>query len=119
MAREVKLRDMSIEQSVKTLLDTGLFERFQDFEWKSKSLKDGAEISKVFIPYSSPQHLVFIDSRFYFYIDYLNKYYEDKTRYIILDFSKKKRPVIALENFIEQLSEAHSSSFLFHLDLFL
>lgn len=115
----MKLRDMSIEQSVKTLLDTGLFERFQDFEWKSKSLKDGAEISKVFIPYSSPQHLVFIDSRFYFYIDYLNKYYEDKTRYIILDFSKKKRPVIALENFIEQLSEAHSSSFLFHLDLFL
>ena len=113
----MKLSDMGIEQSVKTLLDTGLFQRFQDFKLTEKTLQDGPEDSRVFIPYSSPQHLVFIDSRFYFYIDYLIRY-EDRTKYIILDFSKKKRPVIALENFIEQLSEAHSSSFLFHLDLF-
>jgi hypothetical protein len=117
--RKVKLRDMSIEQSVKTLLDTGLFQRFQDFEMMAKPLKDGTEILGVFIPYSSPQHLVFIDSRFYFYIDYLNKYYEDKAKYTILDFSKKKRPVIALENFIEQLSKVHSSRFLFYVELFL
>jgi hypothetical protein len=104
----MKLKEMDIKESIETLLATGLFKPLME----NHLCDDG---------YCVPQHLIFLNSNIYFYIDHLRPDYYDyrKTKISIMDFGEKdKRPQISLEDFISRLSSHDASKFLFYLDLF-
>ncbi len=109
----MKLREISIKDSMDTLLATGLFRTNAD----NLIISDG---------YCIPQHLIFLNSNYYFYIDHdlphhlawtSGRRYRG-TKISIMDFSKNKRPRISLEDFISRLSSNDAVKFLFYLDLF-
>jgi hypothetical protein len=105
----MKLKEMEIKDSIETLLATGLFKPFME----NHLCDDG---------YCVPQHLIFLNSKIYFYIDRLLPDYYDyrKTKISIMDFGERgKRPQISLENFISRLSSHDAAKFLFYLDLFI
>ena len=104
----MKLKEMDIKDSIETLLATGLFKPLME----NHLCDDG---------YCVPQHLIFLNSKIYFYIDHLRPDYYDyrKTKISIMDFGERgKRPKISLENFISRLSNNDAVKFLFYLDLF-
>jgi hypothetical protein len=100
----MKLKEMEIKDSIETLLATGLFKPLM----KNHLCDDG---------YCVPQHLIFLNSNIYFYIDHLAPDYYDyrKTKISIMDLEGQ----ISLEDFISRLSSHDASKFLFYLDLFI
>jgi len=102
----LKLVDMELKDSIHAVLETGAFLRYHRFE----------------PPYeNSPQHLRCLDDRFLIYMDYGFPYYraDRKTRYSIMDFSKKERPKLSFEEFfVNQATDEVRNKLLFHLNLF-
>jgi hypothetical protein len=110
----MKLKEMEIKDSIETLLATGLFRSYL----KNHLADDG---------YCLPQHLIFLNSNYYFYMDHNLPYYlawtsnegNRGTKISIMDFGEKgKSPPISLEDFISRLSSNDAVKFLFYLDLF-
>ena len=110
----MKLKEMHIKDSMDTLLATGLFRTNAD----NLIIIDG---------YCIPQHLIFLNSNYYFCIDHNLPHHlawTSGTRYrgtkiSIIDFGERgKGPQISLEDFISRLSSNDAVKFLFYLDLF-
>jgi hypothetical protein len=105
----MKLKEMEIRDSIETLLSTGLFKPYLG----NHLCNDGR---------CQPQHLIFLNSKIYFYIDYGKYSYREKnslSKITIMDFYERDRPEISLENFISRLSSRDATKFLFYLDLFI
>ena len=105
----MKLKEMNLKDSMGILLETGLFKSVLN----NHLCDDG---------YCIPQHLIFLNSSYYFYMDHLFPYYSSKdrmTRISIMDFGKKERPQISLDEFISRLSGKDAEKFLFYIDLFI
>ena len=102
----MKLIDMELKDSITALLDTGVFSRYYD--------------SLNMTPNFNPQHIKCFDDRFLIYMDYKLPYYrtDRKTDYSIMDFSKKNRPRISLEQFLLQTTPKVKEAILFNIDLF-
>ena len=101
----MKLVDMELKDSIAAVLETGAFVRYLKFE----------------PPYDNkPQHLECLDDRFLIFMDHKLPYYitDRKTEYSIMDFSKKERPQISLEEFLLQTTPKVREAMLFSLDLF-
>jgi hypothetical protein len=97
---------MELTDSITALLNTGVFFRYYP--------------SLDTVPNFHPQHLKCLDDRFLIYMDYKFTYYrtDRKTEYSIMDFSKKNRPRISLEQFLLQTTPKVKEAILFNIDLF-
>lgn len=101
----MKLVDMELTDSITALLNTGVFFRYHPLN---------------IVPDFDPQHLKCLDDRFLIYMDYKLPYYrtDRRTEYSIMDFSKKNRPRVSLEQFLLQTTPKVKEAILFNIYLF-